>query len=39
MAIREWLWKQEPVWYCDGMFKLVPWWDKRTKVLGVCVQK
>jgi hypothetical protein len=24
MAIREWLQKQEPNFYCDGIFKLVP---------------
>jgi hypothetical protein len=28
MAVREWLRMQEPDFYPDGIFKLVPRWDK-----------
>jgi hypothetical protein len=34
MAVYEWLRMQEPDFYRDGIFKLVPRWDKCILVLG-----
>jgi hypothetical protein len=34
MAVREWLWMQEPDFNRDGIFKLVPKEAKWTNVLG-----
>jgi hypothetical protein len=39
MAVNEWLCMQEPDFYRDGIFKLVPKWDKCISVLGYCVEK
>jgi hypothetical protein len=39
MAVREWLRVQEPDFYSDGVFKLVPRWDKCISVLGDHVNK
>jgi hypothetical protein len=33
MSIGEWLRMQEPDFYWDGIFKLVPGWDKCVSVL------
>jgi hypothetical protein len=34
MAVGERLWMQEPDFYRDGIFKLMPRWDKCINVLG-----
>jgi hypothetical protein len=34
MAVGEWLGMQQPDFYRDGIFKLVPRWDKCIGVLG-----
>jgi hypothetical protein len=39
MAVGEWLRMQEPDFYRDGIFKLVPRWDKCISVLGDRVEK
>jgi hypothetical protein len=39
MAVGEWLLMQEPDFYGDGMFNLVPRWDKCIIVLADCVGK
>jgi hypothetical protein len=39
MAVREWLWMQEHDLYRNGIFKLVPRWDKCINVLGDYVEK
>jgi hypothetical protein len=39
MAVGEWFRMQEPDFYRDGIFKLVPRWDKCTNVLGDYVEK
>jgi hypothetical protein len=39
MAVGEWLGMQQPDLYRDGIFKLVPRWDKRINVLGDYVEK
>ena len=39
MTIREWLQVQEPDFYSDGIFKLVPRWDKYINVLGDNAEK
>jgi hypothetical protein len=39
MAVGEWLRVQEPDCYRDGIFKLVPKWDKCINVLGEYVKK
>jgi hypothetical protein len=39
MTVREWLRKQEPYFYGDGIFKLVPKWNKCTNVIGDYAEK
>jgi hypothetical protein len=39
MVAGEWLRMQEPDFYRDGIFKLVPRWDKCINVLGDYVEK
>jgi hypothetical protein len=39
MAVGEWLRMQEPDFYRDGIFKLVPRWDKCINVLRDYVEK
>jgi hypothetical protein len=39
MAVGEWLRMQEPDFYRDGIFKLVPKWDKCINVLGDYAEK
>jgi hypothetical protein len=39
MALRDLLRMQEPYFYRDGIFKVVPKWDKFISVLGNYVEK
>jgi hypothetical protein len=39
MAVREWLQMQEHDFYRDGIFKLVPRWDKSINALVDYVKK
>ena len=39
MAVREQLRMQKPNFYRDGIFKLVPRWDKHISVLGDYAEK
>jgi hypothetical protein len=39
MAVSEWLRMQEPNFFGDGIFKLMPRWDKCITVLGDYVEK
>jgi hypothetical protein len=39
MAVREWLRMQEPDFYRDEIFKLLPRWDKCIRVLGNYAKK
>jgi hypothetical protein len=39
LAVREWLEMQQLNFYRDGIFELVPRWDKRINVLVDCVEK
>jgi hypothetical protein len=34
MAVGKLLWMHMPSLYCDGIFKLVPRWDRCIKVVG-----
>jgi hypothetical protein len=36
VAVREWLQRQQPHFYHDGIFELVTRWDTCISVLGVC---
>jgi hypothetical protein len=39
MAVGEWLQMQEPDFYCSGIVKLMPRWDKRVNVRKDYVEK
>jgi hypothetical protein len=39
MAVSEWLGMQQPDFYRDGIFKLVPRWDRCIGVVGDYVEK
>jgi hypothetical protein len=38
VAVNEWLEMQEHNLYSDGIFKLVPGWDKCNNVLGIVLK-
>lgn len=38
MVVCEWLRMYDPDFYCVGIFKLVPRWDRCICVLGNCVE-
>jgi hypothetical protein len=38
VALHQWLWIQGPDFCCDGIFKLVPGWEKCISVPGDCAK-
>jgi hypothetical protein len=37
-VVREWLPVQETLFYSDGIYKLMPQWEKRINIFGNCVE-
>jgi hypothetical protein len=39
MTVRAWMWIKQHSIYCNGIFKLVPKWNKCIEVSGNCTEE